>query len=248
MSLRGCWFLDKYPNLVRKENGGMSVVLRQVNLTNISEALVLIEKINEIPESSGTVIMNSRGGENELQSMIGSPDSELFLIHIDSGEDVGIAEYHWSNRRGVRAAEVGVAVSDPALWKLGYGADAVYSLCEKLFLEENADRVQYSIVANNLDAVKAMCHPMGPVFEGIRRDAAFSEGLLQDIFLFGVLRREFLEFLELAPGRANAMEIADERRRKGAVWLAEHLRKHPECAAGPGEILDGTQMRQGSST
>lgn len=62
MSLRGCWFLDNYPNVVRKENGGMSVVLRQVNLTNISEALVLIEKINEIPESSGTVIMNSRGG------------------------------------------------------------------------------------------------------------------------------------------------------------------------------------------
>jgi RimJ/RimL family protein N-acetyltransferase len=85
---------------------------------------------------------------------------------------------------------LGMGMGDRDLWGKGYGSEAMALTLKYAFNELNLHRVQTSVFEYNLRSI-AMCEGQGFRREGVYREFMQRDGRRYDMYLFGLLRREW---------------------------------------------------------
>jgi len=88
-------------------------------------------------------------------------------------------------------AWVSIAIGDPARQGQGYGREALGLALRFAFQELNLHRVQLTVFSYNARAI-ALYERLGFVREGVYREHLQRDGTRHDMYLYGLLRREWL--------------------------------------------------------
>lgn len=125
----------------------------------------------------------------------GQSGDDNFLFGIRTNDDnrlIGVLELdgvQWAN--GNTAISVGIG--DPADRGRGYGREAMELALEFAFLELNLYRVFLTVFSYN-DPALALYEGLGFTREGVFRQHLERDGQRHDMFLYGLLRPEWLAF------------------------------------------------------
>jgi len=123
------------------------------------------------------------------------PNVRYYMIQINEDEDhkaltvgtVGLSHIDWRSR----VAEFGwflIGESKRRSW--GYGKEAIFLLLDYAFNHLNLNKIWLQTMALNKAAL-AVYQKMGFQDEGILREQKFKGGKYIDIYVYGLLRREF---------------------------------------------------------
>lgn len=116
------------------------------------------------------------------------------------GRLIGSCGFTNLDRRN-RAAEVGIAIGDPAYWGKGYGTEALRLLVGHGFAELNLHRIALRVYDFNVRAIRSY-EKLGFQHEGRLRQALFREGRYHDVLVMGLLAEEWRQMGDR--GRAGA--------------------------------------------
>jgi RimJ/RimL family protein N-acetyltransferase len=121
-----------------------------------------------------------------------SKENYLFGIRaLASDELIGFVELGdilWNHRTGWLA----IGIGERSYRGLGYGYDAMRLALDFAFRELNLHRVQLTVFGYNEPAI-ALYEKLGFQREGVYREALNRDGQRWDMYLYGILAREWLE-------------------------------------------------------
>lgn len=100
---------------------------------------------------------------------------------------LGIDEIEWTNQCG----EIFVTIGDRTQWGQGLGRDAVETGLGYAFNELNLHRISITVLAYNERAIK-LYESLGFVKEGTFREFGQRDGKRYDMYLYGLLRPEWI--------------------------------------------------------
>jgi len=125
-----------------------------------------------------------------LEEEAKKPNAFYFAIRPLEGETLlGAIELDgilWNHQVGW----VAVGLGDRAHWGKGYGRDAMQIVLRFAFQELNLHRVQLTVFAYNERAL-ALYERLGFQREGVYREFIQRDGARYDMYLYGLLRREW---------------------------------------------------------
>ena len=114
----------------------------------------------------------------------------LFAVRLtEPGTLIGYLELEgilWAHQTGWAS----IAIGDPASWGQGYGTEAMQLLLTYAFFELNLHRVQLTVFSYNQRAI-ALYEKLGFQREGVYRELLQRDGQRHDMYLYGLLRREW---------------------------------------------------------
>lgn len=90
-----------------------------------------------------------------------------------------------------RSAEFSVMVGEVDCRGKGIGSFAVKEMLDHAFFNLNLNRIELSVLTNNAAAVR-LYEKHGFVREGIKRQARFKNGEYNDIYIYAILREDYL--------------------------------------------------------
>jgi RimJ/RimL family protein N-acetyltransferase len=129
--------------------------------------------------------------ESWLEDYARSNNSFLFAIRpLRSDELLGFTELEgilWPHQH----AWLSIAIGDPARQGQGYGAEAIGLALQFAFQELNLYRVQLTVFSYNQRAI-ALYEKLGFRREGTYREHLQRDGQRHDMYLYGMLRPEWL--------------------------------------------------------
>jgi RimJ/RimL family protein N-acetyltransferase len=139
-------------------------------------------------------------GEAELSRWLEDRQKEdgafIFAVRpLDSDELIGSVELEgiqWSHRH----AWLSIAIGDSAWRGQGYGAEALGLALGFAFDELNLHRVQLTVFSYNQVAI-ALYEKLGFSREGVYREHLRRDGAWHDMYLYGLLRREWYATLKI---------------------------------------------------
>ena len=114
----------------------------------------------------------------------------LFGVRLREGDDlVGMVELDgilWTHQTGW----LSIAIGEPAQRGRGYGAEALGLALGFAFRELNLHRIQLTVFSYNQPAI-GLYEKMGFQREGTYRECLQRDGQRYDMYLYGLLRREW---------------------------------------------------------
>jgi RimJ/RimL family protein N-acetyltransferase len=126
-----------------------------------------------------------------MDDLMRPTDSYPFAIRPhDSERLIGFADIddvQWTHR----CAWISLAIGDPADRGLGYGREAMTLIIDFAFRSLNLHRLQLTVFSYNTPAIR-LYERLGFVLEGTHREALLHDGARYDMFLYGLLSREWL--------------------------------------------------------
>jgi RimJ/RimL family protein N-acetyltransferase len=129
--------------------------------------------------------------ETWLDEYSHSANGFLFAIRpLDGDELLGYLELEsilWAHQHGW----LSIAIGDPARQGQGFGAEALGLALHFAFQELNLHRVQLTVFSYNLRAI-ALYEKLGFRREGVYREHIQRDGARHDMYLYGMLRPEWL--------------------------------------------------------
>lgn len=125
-----------------------------------------------------------------LEEQHKDPNTFIFAVRLlDSDELVGyvvLDGIEWSNQAGWLA----IGIGDRRNWGQGYGYEAMRLILAFAFHELNLHRVQLTAFSYNERAI-ALYERLGFQREGVFREFVQRDGRCYDMYLYGLLRREW---------------------------------------------------------
>lgn len=91
-----------------------------------------------------------------------------------------------------RSAEFAIILGEKEYWGKGYGYEAAEVLIQHGFNKLNLNRIYCGTTSRNL-GMQHLSRKLKMKNEGRRREAFLKEGCYQDVYEYGVLRREFIK-------------------------------------------------------
>jgi RimJ/RimL family protein N-acetyltransferase len=117
-------------------------------------------------------------------------DGFLFGMQLHDGDElIGVVELDgilWNQQVGW----LSIGIGDAARRGQGYGAEALRLALDFAFRELNLHRVQLTVFSYNTAAI-ALYEKLGFQREGTYREFLHRDGLRHDMYLYGLLRREW---------------------------------------------------------
>jgi RimJ/RimL family protein N-acetyltransferase len=113
-----------------------------------------------------------------------------FAVETLAGEMLGAVGLHGAGG-AQRSATLGIWIGKP-FWGLGYGTDAVRTVCRFAFREMNLRRVDLHVHDTNTRGIRAY-QKVGFREEGRLRASHFTDGHPVDVLVMGVLSTELIE-------------------------------------------------------
>jgi ribosomal-protein-alanine N-acetyltransferase len=89
------------------------------------------------------------------------------------------------------SAELSIIIGEADVWGCGYAKEAVHLICHHGFTAMNLHRIGCGTFASNL-AMQHVAEALGMKKEGIRRQAAYKDGIYVDVIEYGLLRDEYI--------------------------------------------------------
>ncbi len=123
---------------------------------------------------------------------------EFHLRTLADDRLIGFVALHsieWNNGSGILA----VGIGETRYRGKGYGTDALRLLLRYAFHELNLFRLGLDVIATNTRAIHAY-EKLGFQHEGRMRDAVLRDGRRTDRIVMGILRDEWVELQQKAPG------------------------------------------------
>ena len=124
-----------------------------------------------------------------------SPDNFLFAVRaLEDDELIGLLEFDgvvWAHR----TTFVSIGIGDVRHRGHGYGREAMHVGLNFVFNELNLYRVCLTVFSYNESAI-ALYEALGFTREGVYREHLERDGRRHDMYLYGLLRSEWLEWLE----------------------------------------------------
>jgi RimJ/RimL family protein N-acetyltransferase len=151
--------------------------------------------------SSGQPMQSSKAALKWMEEEIGEVSPAIYCFSIRTlAEDKLIGELAldvvtWPGRD----AFVGLGIGETEYWGKGYGTDIMNVLLRFAFTEVNLRRVTLSVFEYNPRAIRSY-EKAGFRHEGRTRKVLNKEGQRWDVLYMGILRDEWLELNNDAPG------------------------------------------------
>ncbi|AVP55119.1 N-acetyltransferase [Clostridium tetani] len=131
-----------------------------------------------------------------LMEEVSSSNNYFFAIRKkDANKILGYVEIekiNWNNGVG----GIAIGIGDSSEWGKGYGSEALSLAMDFAFRELNLHRLQLITISYNERAIKSY-EKLGFKKEGIYREAVNRDGKRYDIYLYGVLKREWKELKKI---------------------------------------------------
>lgn len=122
-----------------------------------------------------------------FEETLNDDHDERFIIHLNSGKDVGIVGLR---RSSPHHAEIDIAILDDDARGHGFGQEALRLIVDASFLMYPLERVQCVVDEKNDIALNFFIR-FGFVNEGRLRHVAFRDGVWRDSVLLSLLRSEW---------------------------------------------------------
>ncbi|MCS0672646.1 GNAT family N-acetyltransferase [Cytobacillus firmus] len=132
--------------------------------------------------------------EMEIKKWVDECPQDTFRFSLrlkEANELIGYAELNgilWPHR----TSWITIAIADEAEWGKGYGKEAMQCLIRYAFMELNLYRLQLSVFSYNTRA-KTLYESLGFQREGCYREFLERDGKRHDMYLYGLLRKEWKE-------------------------------------------------------
>jgi len=153
--------------------------------------------LNSMPNRMQSAKSNAKWMEKEVEEM--SPESYFFSIRTLAEDkligELGLDVVNWAGRD----AFVGLGIGETAYWSKGYGTDVMNVLLRFAFTEINLRRVTLNVFEYNPRAIRSY-EKAGFRHEGHLRDFLNREGRRWNEVYMGILREEWMELNNQAPG------------------------------------------------
>ncbi len=123
------------------------------------------------------------------------PNVRYYMIRFNGDDDykaeaigtIGLSQIDWRNR----TAEFGWFLIGEAKYRSwGYGKEAIFLLLDYAFNHLNLNKIWLQTMILN-EAALAVYQKMGFQGEGILREQKFKRGNYIDVYIYGLLRRDF---------------------------------------------------------
>lgn len=130
--------------------------------------------------------------EKEIKKWLeeSSQDTFRFAVRLnDTKELIGYAELNgilWPHR----TSWITIAIAEESKWGRGYGKEAIQCLICYAFMELNLHRLQLTVFSYNTRAV-SLYESLGFKREGSFREFLERDGRRHDMYLYGLLKREW---------------------------------------------------------
>lgn len=188
-------FTGKLVRLSAFDSEEMSKAFARWNLNSEYQRL-----LNSSPYRMQSAKSNLKWMEQEVGEV--SPVSYFFSIRT-LAEDKLIGELDldvvtWPGRD----AFVGLGIGETEYWSRGYGTDIMNVLLRFAFTEINLRRVTLSVFEYNPRAIRSY-EKAGFRHEGQTRKVLNKEGKRWDVIFMGILREEWMEINNQAPGAGD---------------------------------------------
>ncbi len=137
--------------------------------------------------------------EEELRGDISSTNRLDFIIETKKGESIGtvyLKKINWKDRH----TEVHVMVGERDKRYIFFGAEAEFLLLLYAFRQLNMHKV-YGRVIEYAKEAENLVKEIGFKKEAVLRRVIYQKGQYWDLYLYGILDREFEEFLTTPKGR-----------------------------------------------
>jgi RimJ/RimL family protein N-acetyltransferase len=112
-----------------------------------------------------------------------------FAIANDN-EVIGAIGVKFKDDISICNPEIGYWLGEP-FWGKGIAANAVRFFCNYLFNNFNFNRLTANVFENN-ESSKKVLEKSGFVLEGIERKAVFKENSFLDLYIYGLLKEDFI--------------------------------------------------------
>lgn len=137
-----------------------------------------------IPQSKSDV-------KKSVENFTNSNNSFMFAMRLPNTNQIigviGFFDIIWTN--GVATFFIGIGDEDYV--GRGIGSEAMELLFDFGFNELNLHRIQLNVISYNEKAIKAY-EKMGFVKEGVYRELVYRDGERYDLYLYGMLRDEWI--------------------------------------------------------
>lgn len=111
---------------------------------------------------------------------------------IANGEEViGAIGAKLKNDFSIYNPEIGYWLGEP-FWGKGIATDAVVTFCNYLFNNFNFNRLSANVFEGN-EASKKVLEKSGFVLEGNKRKAVYKENNFLDLYIYGLLKEDFIQ-------------------------------------------------------
>ena len=119
-----------------------------------------------------------------VEALAGRRDALVLAITMD-GRHVGNISLQGIDPVG-RTAELAIVLGDRSVWGQGIGLEAARLLVDHGFTALNLNRIACGTLAANV-AMRRLAERLGMREEGVRRQAAWTDGAYHDIVEYGLL-------------------------------------------------------------
>ena len=170
---------------------GEKVTLRPLDVNDVEDMVrwSLDVELNILSGWSG--LSSIARMKDRFEKRIKEPPEDLVMMAIEvDGKPIGGIDFHhvdWEQQRG----EIGLAIEKP-YWSKDYGKDAVVTFLQYLFLVRNIRKATAESYDFNQASI-SLFKSVGFTQEGLLRSHEFTTGAWRDMYVFGMLRDEFLE-------------------------------------------------------
>lgn len=148
-----------------------------------AEFLRLLDALPAYPKTEGALA-------KWLEERQIATNTFLFAMRLLDNDDllgyVELDEILWTHQVG----GVSIGIGDPTHWGKGYGYEAMQLALAFAFNELNLHRVQLTVFSYNKRAM-ALYEKLGFQREGVYREFLQRNGKRHDMYLYGLLRREW---------------------------------------------------------
>lgn len=93
--------------------------------------------------------------------------------------------------RNRKAEWGGVTIGDKSMWGQGYASEAAKLILQYVFFEMPINKLQGRVLEDHQVTIK-MLNSLGFTRDGVFRDEVFKNGEFHDIYLYSILRSEYL--------------------------------------------------------
>ena len=156
----------------------MNLFNKLINSSNVEQFVVGWSKPVTMGEQNAW-FQGLKNDNNIRYSIVNVNDSELYGTLI-------ISKIDWKNR----TCGLDIKLSDESRGK-GIGTESVTLAVDYIFEQLNLNRVEVKILDYNV-ASQRIFEKLGFVKEGILRDSIFKNGKYNDLFVYGLLKKDYL--------------------------------------------------------
>ncbi len=192
---------------------GRTTVLRPISEKEINDRYVSWVNDNDVIQFLDNVRHKKQSIEDVVDyiNLVRSkPGCEVFAILTKNDQihigNVGVTLFN-PNNQGY--AGYGIMIGDPKARILGLGGEATVMIIEYLFRDPSIRRIQGNVYSDNDKSWKTL-ETLGFKKEGVlRKHVVLSSGKICDLYMYGLLREEWLEHRMKVMSLINSIKIQD---------------------------------------